>query len=171
MQWVEVLVHDGTDEEARMWEISENLHRADLTALERDEHIAEWVRLADVSDNLSETRREGRPGNSARVAREIGVNRMDASRATKVDSLVPEAKQAARETGLDDNRTALLKAAQSPPERQAEVVREIAAEKARPADGQHQSALMRIWQAASQAARDDFMRSVGYAPIATDMVA
>ena len=29
-------------------EIAENLHRADLTALERDEHIAEWIRLADL---------------------------------------------------------------------------------------------------------------------------
>ncbi len=30
-----------------MWEIAENLHRAELTALERDEHVAEWIALAD----------------------------------------------------------------------------------------------------------------------------
>ena len=30
---------------ARLWEISENLHRADLSALERAEQIAEWVAL------------------------------------------------------------------------------------------------------------------------------
>jgi hypothetical protein len=32
-----------------MCEIAENLHRADLTALERDKHVAEWIRLADAS--------------------------------------------------------------------------------------------------------------------------
>jgi hypothetical protein len=29
-----------------MWEIAENLHRADLTVLERRTQQAEWVRLA-----------------------------------------------------------------------------------------------------------------------------
>lgn len=31
--------------DARLWEIAENLHRAELTVQERAEHIAEWVRL------------------------------------------------------------------------------------------------------------------------------
>lgn len=43
------------DDEARMWEIAENLHRADLTVLERDEHIAEWVRLSDVQSSQAAT--------------------------------------------------------------------------------------------------------------------
>lgn len=30
-----------------MWEITENVHRSELKALERPEHVAEWVRLAD----------------------------------------------------------------------------------------------------------------------------
>jgi hypothetical protein len=30
-----------------MWEISENLHQAELTVLERSQNVAEWVRLAD----------------------------------------------------------------------------------------------------------------------------
>ena len=33
--------------DARLWEIAENLHRADLTALERDRELAEWIRLTD----------------------------------------------------------------------------------------------------------------------------
>jgi ParB/RepB/Spo0J family partition protein len=36
---------DGDEIEARMWEISENLHRSELTALEHDLHLAEWIRL------------------------------------------------------------------------------------------------------------------------------
>jgi hypothetical protein len=28
-----------------VWEFAENLHRAELTVLERDEQIAKWIRL------------------------------------------------------------------------------------------------------------------------------
>jgi ParB/RepB/Spo0J family partition protein len=103
----------GDDASARLLEISENLHRADLTKLERDEQIAEWVKLTEgVSDNLSETQREGRPGAAAAASRELGIVERDVQRAVKVASLAPEAKQAARDAGLDDNRSALLAAAQ-----------------------------------------------------------
>jgi len=60
------------------------------------------------------------------ASRELGVDRDDARRALKVASLTEEAKEAAREVGLDDNRTALLKAAEQPLERQAATIREIA---------------------------------------------
>jgi hypothetical protein len=73
------ILEDETD--ARLWEIAENLHRAELTALEHDEHVAEWIRLTErklaqiapvgparrpreVSGRLTETRRL--PGGSAR---------------------------------------------------------------------------------------------------------
>jgi ParB/RepB/Spo0J family partition protein len=36
-----------TEEESRLWEIAENLHRAELTKLERDENIAEWVKITE----------------------------------------------------------------------------------------------------------------------------
>jgi hypothetical protein len=35
---IECIVHEGDERTSRMWEIAENLHRADLTALERDGH-------------------------------------------------------------------------------------------------------------------------------------
>ena len=101
-----------------MWEIAENLHRAELTALERSEHVAEWVRLADgvsaqVAPKLSDRGRngEGRPQGGINAAtRQLGIDRTEAQRAVKVDSLASEAKQAAREAGLDNNRSALLDA-------------------------------------------------------------
>jgi ParB/RepB/Spo0J family partition protein len=45
--WSEInaRVFDCDDIEARKLEIAENLHRAELTALERAEHEAEWMRL------------------------------------------------------------------------------------------------------------------------------
>src|SRR3954471_13123367 len=41
------LAKDRSEPEARLWEIAENLHRADLTVQERSEHVAEWIRLTD----------------------------------------------------------------------------------------------------------------------------
>lgn len=117
---VEAFVTDGDETDARMWEIAENLHRAELTALERDEQIAEWVKLAaDKEKSLSQpvtNQKGGRPATvGTRAAeRDLGINRMDASRATKVASLSPEAKEVARELGLDDNRSVLLAAAKAP---------------------------------------------------------
>ena len=94
--------------------ISENLDRADLTALEHDEHVAEWERLTEAKGVLGQSAPklstrgragEGRPESGVRAAvRVLGLERTEVRRAIKVDGLSPEAKQAAREVGLDDNR-------------------------------------------------------------------
>lgn len=42
-----VLPDDATDDDLRLWQIAENLHCQDLTAQERAEHVAEWVREAE----------------------------------------------------------------------------------------------------------------------------
>lgn len=41
---------DETEAQVRLWEIAENLHRAELTELERDTHLAEWIRLTEQED-------------------------------------------------------------------------------------------------------------------------
>lgn len=121
-------------------EIAENLHRAELTALERDEQIARWIELTQAKiisaqvaqkfDTKNIPRGPGRPesGLSA-AARDIGVDRDSAMRAKKVASIADDAKEAARQHNLDDNRSALLDVARQPVERQVERVREIAAAK------------------------------------------
>src|SRR5208282_1193497 len=45
--WTEIECHvlEADDRRARMAEIAENLHRAELTALERSDQIAEWLKL------------------------------------------------------------------------------------------------------------------------------
>jgi len=123
----------------KRWEIAENLHRADLTALEHDQHVAEWIRLTEQieaeknappvleltreldpepvkkrgrprkqkvnqSDSVSGKGGRGHHGGVRQAARELGVSQPDAQRALKVASLTEEAKEAAREVGLDDNR-------------------------------------------------------------------
>jgi hypothetical protein len=58
------------------------------------------------------------------ASRELGLSEPDARRAVRVAGLSEEAKAAARETGLDDNRTALLAAAKAAtPEEQASALR------------------------------------------------
>jgi ParB family chromosome partitioning protein len=114
--------------EAELWEIAENLHRADLTKLERDVQIARWI---DLTEGLLRRAREdgisaqyapklkpvvgnkgaGRPESGINAAsRELGIERTDAQRAIKIASLPDEAKALARETGLDGHRGALLEA-------------------------------------------------------------
>ena len=45
MDEIPVVVETVSELGARLWEIAENLHRAELTALERAEHISQWIRL------------------------------------------------------------------------------------------------------------------------------
>ncbi len=112
------VIFAGDDRDARLWEIAENLHRAELTALERDNHVAEWVRLTEDKlrqvDAVSAPGGRGNKGGVRAAAREIGVSEPDARRAEKVAGLSAEAQEVAREAGLDDNRSALLAAAAEP---------------------------------------------------------
>ena len=76
---------DDDPVKAEMWEIAENLHRAELTVLERSEHIAEWVRLTDgqpkaqVAPSLHTGGRSDKGINAA--VRELGIGRTEAQRA------------------------------------------------------------------------------------------
>jgi ParB-like chromosome segregation protein Spo0J len=126
---IAVRYETGTERDALQWEIAENLHRAELTELERSNHIAEWIRLAEedrkepesvlaqLGPKLSARGREheGRPASGVRAAaRDLGIERHHAQRSVKIAAIAPAAKEAARELGLDDNQSALLKAAREP---------------------------------------------------------
>lgn len=142
--YVECFVADDCDEiTARLWEIAENLHRAELTVLERDEQVAEWIELSQKKrdqvflaqnapkiNDESNHKVKGRPETGLRLAaRELGIERTAAQRAQKIASLTDEAKAAAVEVGLDDNRSALLAAASRPAEEQAQAIKEEAAKR------------------------------------------
>ena len=120
------MVIEADDTKARLLEISENLHRAELSALDRNLQIAEWIRL-EVSSSLAETSREGRPGIIAEAARSLpGVSESAARRAVKVEGITDEAREALRASGLDKNQSVLLEIASYGDEDQVEEVERIA---------------------------------------------
>ena len=89
VEHVPVRLVEMDDGDARMWAISENLHRAELTELQRDEQIAEYADLAEkkreaelhsaqVAQNESkraDNRGHRHEGGDARAARDLGLKR------------------------------------------------------------------------------------------------
>jgi ParB/RepB/Spo0J family partition protein len=135
---IDAFVMAGDDRDVRLWEIAENLHRADLTAQERADHVAEWVKLtgekmaqvAPFLENAKVGAGRGNEGGLRAAVRDLGIERTEAQRSLKIASMEPEAKEAARQHGLDDNQSALLAVAKAPPDQQVAKVQEIADQKA-----------------------------------------
>jgi ParB-like chromosome segregation protein Spo0J len=133
---------DFDDVEARMWTISENLFRAELTVGQRAEQVAEYAKLATERHDAEKPGQvaqvsggRGKVGGDSLAARDLGITREEVRRAKTIAALPEQTKQAARDAGLDDNQSALLKAAKaSTPEAQIAVLTEIK-ERGRVADG------------------------------------
>ena len=145
------------DIEARLWAISENLHRTELSALERAAQIAEWIRLTEEKakanasqvethtgppskpfhvETVSHKGGRGNEGGVNAAARELGITKSEAHRSLKIDSIVPEAKEALRAAKLDDNQRVALEVAGVSDDTQTEAVAGIVARresKAKPA--------------------------------------
>jgi ParB-like nuclease domain len=157
-----VRIVDFDDVDAELWRLSENLHRAELTKLEYDKQVvryAELLKAKQAQETLApiqlppkeipagEVSRQvdakpphqnvgGRPeGGYRQAARELNLPEATVRRAYQTASLSPEAQEAAVETRLDDNRSALLEAAKEhAPEAQAQAIRRIAERKASAAE-------------------------------------
>jgi ParB-like chromosome segregation protein Spo0J len=152
-----VRIVDFDDVDAQLWRLSENLHRAELTKLEYDQQVVRDAELlkakqaqeavAPIQPPPKEMPAEGvlrqlgakpphlnvggRPeGGYRQAARELNLPEATVRRAYQTASLSPEAQEAAVETGLDDNRSALLEAAKvNNPYAQAAIIRDIAERK------------------------------------------
>jgi ParB family transcriptional regulator, chromosome partitioning protein len=124
---------DFDDIEARMWTIAENLFRAELTVGQRAEQVAEYAKLVAEKRDAEKPAQvaqvsggRGKEGGDSLAARDLGISRDEVRRAKTIAALPEQTKQAAREIGLDDNQSALLKAARAPtPEAQIAVLAEI----------------------------------------------
>jgi hypothetical protein len=124
----------GDEIDFRKAEIIENLHRAELTALERSEWEAALVKLCEEEapevqsgqvDPIESKRVDGRghrpEGGISQAARELKkpdesdeAARSRIRRSTKIAAAAPEAKEAATAAGLANNQRALLEIAKEP---------------------------------------------------------
>jgi ParB family chromosome partitioning protein len=154
---IPAVVTTGDETKAKMREIAENLHRAELTVQERADQIAEWIKLSEAAQNApdfaegldapAETKKKAKvsgkagPGNKGGRGKKgginaavkgglKGVNRSEAQRAVKIAGLTPEARKVAKEAGLDDNQSVLLKVSKLAEDKQAAAMKAEAAKKA-----------------------------------------
>ena len=106
----------GTADDARMWELAENLHRADLSAVERAEHINEWRVLAEKVAQSGPPLGGSQPAEAGirKAAKELGVSRQTVERSAKIAALPPEVKEQAKAEGWSQTR-ALAAASPSKP--------------------------------------------------------
>lgn len=163
-----------SDAEARMREITENLHRSELSALERAEQIEEWRVLSETGAKGGQV---GSPGGDQskqergvkKAAKTLGVTPQAVRRAEKIARIVPAAKAAVRDAGLDDNQSKLLKIAAADPEDQVKIVHQIIEKKQKPPQSQHERQLARLydaWIAADPAVRREFLSLINAALVA-----
>jgi hypothetical protein len=130
-----VRVVDFTDIEARLWAISENLHRVELNVVQRAEQIAEYAELAKQSREAQHGVQVAQPTGGTQphdaglssAARGLGITREEVRRAQTIAALSERTKEAARSLGYDDNQAALLAASRGEtPEEQISVLNGIA---------------------------------------------
>lgn len=172
--WIDAIVAEWDDITAEQWEISENLHRAELSDLDRKLQIARWTELEilkrdEVSGHFAQKPQGGRPeGGVSAASRELGIERTAVRRAVKIaGSLSGEAQDAIREAGLSNSQKALLAVASAPQTEQVAKVHEIKAAKlaADPlndfeAKEKQVAALMAAWNKAGLEAREEFLSRI-----------
>jgi hypothetical protein len=114
-------VTDAGDDQlaADLWEAAENLHRAELTAVQRTKSEAEWVKLVAKKikrDQGGKVRQvaavsaggRGNIGGVRAAARQLGIDERSARRSINIaDNLTDAARREAERIGLDNNQRAL----------------------------------------------------------------
>jgi hypothetical protein len=137
MPIMDCVIFEGSEDEALLWEIAENLHRNELTSDERREHYAAWVKITADKVLHGATPLGGfQPLEKAirKAAVELGVNAATISRAVAAESLTPEVKVAADEAGIGTVKRAEISREPNPAAQLAAIKREQDATDARKAN-------------------------------------
>jgi ParB family transcriptional regulator, chromosome partitioning protein len=176
------IVMRGDKIDRQLWRIAENLHRGDLTKLQRAENIKKWDELIKKRGKGGQAAQPGgrQPHDKglSKTAKQLGISREAVRRSKKIAGISPKAKKAAKKEKLDDNQAALLKAAKkSTPKGQTKTLRELAKNKQAsrghspsPREVKQLKALKKAyagarkfkkaWKRASAAVRQKFVKSV-----------
>ncbi len=130
---IEAQEFEGDAVAAELAEIDENLMRNDLTVLEQGEHLA---RRNEILEIMGGRRGVGRYSNgetvsplktTSEIAKESGLSERSAQQRMQVArNIVPEVKDAIRDTEIANSTTLLLELARLAPEKQVEVAKGIA---------------------------------------------
>jgi ParB family transcriptional regulator, chromosome partitioning protein len=131
--WKEIdcVVMKGGKIQRQLWTIAENLHRSDLTTLQRAEQVEKWKRLVK---KLGGDGQAAQPGGHQRTdkgisgtAKKLGITREKVRRSEAIAKISPKAKAAAKKAGLDRIQDSLLKVAkENTAEAQVAKVKELA---------------------------------------------
>jgi len=131
-QAIEATVFSGDTIEAELAEIDENLMRNDLTVLEQGEHLQRRNEILEAMGQRAPSYRPEKGSTvlplktTADIAKEVGLSETSAQRRMQVArNIVPEVKDAIRNTEIADSTTQLLELARLTPEKQVEVARSI----------------------------------------------
>lgn len=162
---IDAFLVDGDKIDLRLREISENLHRAELTVQERSDQIAEWADLIEQKEKLRTTCAvsggRGNEGGTRKAARELGISESTVRQAKKIAAITPEAKELARQSGVE-TRDELIEVAKEEPAKQVAKVIELAANPLNHFETKEQwlSQIMRIWNKGSKEWREEFLSRV-----------
>ena len=118
---IDARIVEWEPDQRRRWELSENVDRAELSALERADQIAELIRLeVRQSPDVEPTQPvsvskggRGKKGGIRHAANKLGLNREEARRSVKIAGLPVDAKKFAEKHGLANNLGVLQKAAEA----------------------------------------------------------
>ena len=115
---IDAIQLSGGKKDARLWEDSENLHRVELTVLERSERIERWRRhfkkMAKASQVAGPGGRQPKDAGITKTAQKLGFSVDEVSRAKKISRIFPKVKAKVNKLGLGDNQAALLAIAKAP---------------------------------------------------------
>jgi ParB family chromosome partitioning protein len=125
LEFIDCVYVEGDETDAKLIELGENIWRKTLTVLQHAEDLTDWAELAlmkgYISGHIDQKSKLGRPPSGfsefARklpaVGRSYEACRKIMERARKIAHIAPQAKEAARTGGLDDNQKALLRIAKA----------------------------------------------------------
>lgn len=160
----EVEVEDVDPAIKEIWEIDENLMRAELSPAEKAEHLARRKEIIDQRGKNFPTFQRAAPGQSgfaSETAAKLGVTKREinhaVARAKKLGSDLNEVKGTSLDKGVE-----LDALAEMPPEKRRPLIESAKAgadvsAQSRPDDRER---LMRAWRAASEKTREWFRREI-----------
>lgn len=127
---IDAQLFEGNELECELVEIDENLMHNDLTVLEQGEHLARRRELIGWKNGMNQYSLGSEiispPKSTSEIAKDIGLTERSAQyRMQAARNIVPEVKDAIRDTEIANSTTQLLELARLSPEKQMEVAQSI----------------------------------------------